>query len=488
MTDRSTMRTYRLPTTANRGKLDAVAAVLPWWQRGLVHVQYIQVRKLKAGQTELGWLQSGEKKSLPSYLSQRQWNSVTSQVNAVLAAWQTAAKVGLRAVIRALRFEDEELRRQLYRINARKAWWAVDCVLDARHGVMVSEEALRMSTVLANEWLRKHPFPNLSEVRTMAMDGTVARVSVSDKPHADYWVKVSTLEKRNPVSIPLRGYDYFNDAPGEVRNFCQISVSTTGDVCFTLVKKSQPTQLRIEGESVGLDWGLRNIFATSGGKLLGQTPYRWLCERDTELNDLAVSLQRQGIRLRDSKRYARLNRRIREYVRNEVGRILNRLAGEDIREMVVEELDFRMGGLSRRLNRIMSRAGRATVGAKLASLVETRGITVTKVNSAHTSRCCSGCGYVDKKNRISQERFSCRFCGKKLHADINAARNILGRSQGQGGLCDFSKEQVLAEMDWSFRARWRIEPTLLRERSHAGAVPLRRSNNDVNRRCGVTAP
>ncbi|MGW4353451.1 zinc ribbon domain-containing protein [Nocardia sp. NPDC004582] len=127
------------------------------------------------------------------------------------------------------------------------------------------------------------------------------------------------------------------------------------------------------------------------------------------------------------------------------------------------------------------------MSAKFTSLTATRGITVTTVNSTHTSRGCSGCGYVDKKNRISQKRFSCRFCGKKLLADINAARNVLGRSQTHGGLRDCTKEQVLAEMDRSFRARWRIEPTLLRERRfHAVAAPLRRPKDDVNRGCGVT--
>ncbi|GAB2528235.1 hypothetical protein GCM10027167_35260 [Nocardia heshunensis] len=417
---------------------------------------------------KLGWLDPQETKSLPSYLSQRQWRSIVSQVNAVLLAWQEMAKSGLRKVIHALQLEDNELREQLYRINARKAWWSAVCVLDAKHGVTVSEEALRISTRLADDWLRKHPFPNLSKVRTMAMDGTVAAVSVSNKPHADYWVKVTTLERRKPVWIPLQGYDYFNDAPGQVRNFCQIAVSENGEVSFTLAKKFPTVRLRVEGESVGLDWGLRNTFTTSEGDRLGQGLYRWLCLRDEELNSLAAALQSQGVRLRHSKRYVRLNRRIREHVRNEVGRILNRLAGQDIKEMVVEELDFRMGGLSRRLNRIMSRAGRAAVRAKLESLVETSGIVVTKVNSAHTSRCCSGCRYVDQKNRVSQERFLCRFCGKKVLADINAARNILGRSRDLGGMRDLSKEQVLAEMDRSFRDRWRIEPISLRERPRRG--------------------
>ncbi|WP_433592632.1 zinc ribbon domain-containing protein [Nocardia sp. CA-145437] len=212
----------------------------------------------------------------------------------------------------------------------------------------------------------------------------IATVSVSRNPRADYWVKVSTLRKGKPVSVPLQGYDHFRHAPGRVRNFCEVSVSVAGEVFFALVKESVPSQRRDEGVSVGLDWGLKSVFTTSDGELLGRRLYGWLCLRDRELSDLVAALQRQGIRPRDSQ------------------------------------------------------------------------------------RCCSGCGYVDKKNRTSQKRFVCRFCGKALQADINAARNVLGRSEAENGLRDLAKGRVLAELDRSFRARWRIEPTLLRERSTRG--------------------
>ncbi|MGW4245081.1 zinc ribbon domain-containing protein [Nocardia sp. NPDC004722] len=460
------MRAYRLPTTANRGKLAAVAAILPEWQRGLVHVQYIQVRKLKSGVTDLGWLRGEEICALPSYLSRRQWKSVVNQVNMALQAWQEAAKTGIRKLIDTVR--DPELRTDLYRINACAAWWRQQNLLADGRGLEVSDEALVVAARLAGDWVRAHPFPNLSRVRTMHMDGQIAGVTAADSSHADYWVKVSTLTRHKPVNIPLHGYEYFTAAPGEVRNFCQVDVSAAGEASFTLVKKSAPVARRDVGVSVGLDWGVRNVFATNEGQILGRRIYGWLTDRDAELCSLTASLQRQRVRPSESKRYRRLNRRIREYVRNEVNRILNRLTGNDIRELVVERLDFRMGGLSKRLNRILMRAGRAAVKAKLAALPESHGVAVTVVNPAHTSRACSNCGYVDKKNRTSQKRFECRFCGRKLLADINAARNILGRSGEKNGYLYLSKETVLASMDLRFRTRWCVDPAGLRERRLRG--------------------
>lgn len=49
------------------------------------------------------------------------------------------------------------------------------------------------------------------------------------------------------------------------------------------------------------------------------------------------------------------------------------------------------------------------------------------VDPRNTSRTCSRCGYVSKKNRPSQEKFSCRRCGFTCHADFNAARNLAQR-------------------------------------------------------------
>ncbi|PWI48245.1 hypothetical protein CEE45_08015 [Candidatus Heimdallarchaeota archaeon B3_Heim] len=55
------------------------------------------------------------------------------------------------------------------------------------------------------------------------------------------------------------------------------------------------------------------------------------------------------------------------------------------------------------------------------------GMTVVRVNEAYTSQMCSKCGYIDKKNRKSRGSFYCLQCGVHLHADINAASNILHR-------------------------------------------------------------
>ena len=57
------------------------------------------------------------------------------------------------------------------------------------------------------------------------------------------------------------------------------------------------------------------------------------------------------------------------------------------------------------------------------------GITVVFVDPRNTSRTCSRCGFVDKRNRRSQAAFSCLRCGFECHADLNAARNLATRGE-----------------------------------------------------------
>jgi putative transposase len=56
------------------------------------------------------------------------------------------------------------------------------------------------------------------------------------------------------------------------------------------------------------------------------------------------------------------------------------------------------------------------------------GVPLLFVDPRNTSRTCSHCGYVDKKNRRSQADFSCLRCGHATHADLNAARNLATRA------------------------------------------------------------
>ena len=80
------------------------------------------------------------------------------------------------------------------------------------------------------------------------------------------------------------------------------------------------------------------------------------------------------------------------------------------------------------LNRSILRVGWHKFETCLGYKLEETGGTLLRVPAPYTSQTCSCCGHVDAKSRESQARFLCTGCGASLHADINAARNILARA------------------------------------------------------------
>lgn len=444
-------RTYPLSHHANDAKLESLRELLPVWQSCLVAVQLVQTRRLREG-IRLGWLEAHELNALRLPLSARQLKSVTNQVNAALRSWQALTVKNVRTLIRDGAYTPTE-RHELNSLNVKCNWWS-----DPR------------TTDLVTRSLAVTPFPNMGRVRVMLMDTTVCKSEEATSGSFDRWVRVSTLHKGHPVLIPVTESDYYRHRVGEEAGITQVAVRRDGVVSLSRVKQSEVAERRPVGDTIGLDWGVVNMFTTSDGRRLGQQVYAHLKELDGQLVDLTRALQANGVKPRDSKRYRALNSRIRSHVRNEVGRILNKIASEEnISELVTENLDFRDGGMSAEMNRILSRAGRGAVKEKLSSLTEDFGITVTEVNPAYTSQECSGCGFAAKSNRRSQSRFQCRFCGKTCNADVKAAVTIAKRRSLHGdGLRWHTKHSVLTIIDQNFLQRWGVSAADIRQRHTRG--------------------
>jgi len=105
------------------------------------------------------------------------------------------------------------------------------------------------------------------------------------------------------------------------------------------------------------------------------------------------------------------------------------------------------------LRRLVTNAGRKVIEAKLTDLHEQIGIVIDYINPAYSSQECSACGYVDAKNRAG-EKFSCRWCGRTLHADVNAPRNLRSRrSRPAVGSVKLAKAAVLRALVLGFQRR-----------------------------------
>lgn len=279
----------------------------------------------------------------------------------------------------------------------------------------------------------------------LVLDFKVAEIKSSNNSKFDYWINLSTCKKGKKILIPIKSNDYFNSINGTIKNIVQINIKN-GKPEFSFVKEIETKVLEEVSKKLGLDIGIVNLIATEHGDLLGRKLMKDLKRRDEIITKLCKNLQKQKIKLNTNKRYITLNRKLREYVKNEIGRIINNIIKiYNPSEIVIEKLDFRSSKLNKKSNRILNRFGKKRLYTKLENVTSLNNIKLTYINPAYTSQCCPKCNCTSKKNRKKQDKFKCIECGYEKHADVVGSRNISSRSSAE--FLNLNKRQILQHLN-----------------------------------------
>jgi putative transposase len=251
---------------------------------------------------------------------------------------------------------------------------------------------------------------------------------------------VRRLSRRiGQVWIPKTGWVRFRwsrPVPSDVKSY-RVTQDRAGrwHVAFAVIP--DPITAPGNGQVVGIDRGVTVSAALSTGELL-HVPGLTARERKRLLH-----LQRRLARAkRGSSRRSRVKRTIARVKARETDRRKDwaEKATTDLARRFdvirVEDLDVHRMTRSAKgtasnpgrnvrakagLNREILRSGWGLLVRRLGDKAPGR---IEKVNPAHTSQTCSGCGHRDPESRESQSRFRCRACGLTVNADVNAARNI----------------------------------------------------------------
>ena len=196
--------------------------------------------------------------------------------------------------------------------------------------------------------------------------------------------------------------------------------------------------------SVGIDRGVANTLALSTGERISVPPSLETIERRQRAAQRVAARRKRGSvrRAKALRRAAKLSAR-RARIRKDwahkttldLARRFGTVVLEDLRiknmtasaRGTVEE-PGRMLRQKAGLNRSILNQGWFGVETILAYKLEERGGYLCKVDPAYTSQTCSECGTVDRQSRENQASFVCRHCGFRVHADHNAAINILRRN------------------------------------------------------------
>lgn len=196
---------------------------------------------------------------------------------------------------------------------------------------------------------------------------------------------------------------------------------------------------------IGVDLGIVNIAVTSdrtlGDELIrthgdgapdGPAGRGSTKDRRTRNRELRHRLQRKGTR--SAKRLlrsrSRKESRFATDVNHQISKKIVAEAERTGRGIALEKLT----GIRERVR--LRKPQRAThsswafaqLGAFITYKAARAGVPVVLVDPANTSRRCSCCGHIDKRNRRSQAIFSCTDCGFVEHADILGSDNIAHRA------------------------------------------------------------
>ena len=389
----SNIRTYKLKHSANQNKQDKVVCVLKEYRKVCHVISKKQWRNLFSG----GQLSKMDNLDyVKSDLSERYKRNCAYQVDSSLQSFLSNLQNRFKDFVYHSSI-NEETRIVLFRINARKCWYV-------KEHELFSKEQLWLARKIFKRLLDTHRKPRLLH-SNMLLNENVASV-VADKTKSskfDYWIKLSTLDKGEPIYIPVQSNDYFNNKEGVLKSAVQFNFSDANKFTVSLMKDVPVQKIAFRTEKIALDFGLKNLFTTSDGRMFGKDFYLVIQKYDALISTLSANRQRQKLKTK-SARYNGLVSNLRSYIKNEINRVLNRIVFLYApKEIVLERLNFHNAHLSKKLNRILQNCGRDAVNKKLESLTSISGIQITEINPAYTSQECNKCGYVDKNNRPKQE-------------------------------------------------------------------------------------
>ena len=329
----------------------------------------------------------------------------------------------------------KEIRLQLFYINSCHGWFDSDISIK---DVKISQDIIKLARRIF-----KHSMFRIPVMRniTMVLNKNVAEIEKSNNSF-DYWIKLSVLEKRHPIYLPIKSYEYFKEANGILKKIVNIEVSDT-EIKYGFVKDVEVEEYN-SSSIIGVDVGFRNLLSSSSGSQYGSKNFDYLFTKlDSNINNIVQNRMKQGLN-KNSSQLDRLYSKVRSLVKNEIGRCINRMIKlEQPSTIVVENIKnitYKTKPKKKKIykskkakeqdatwRRLLGRSGFCKIGSRIESKCKDHNIEFEEINPAYTSQLCPICGYVHRNNRKEQAYFKCGNCGYSRNADYVASINIRDR-------------------------------------------------------------
>jgi transposase len=306
----------------------------------------------------------------------------------------------------------------------------------------------------------QRPAPTWRDWQTPTLKQTVIQANAnvvalepSEDSTFDYWLRVSTLDKGQPLRLPVKLAPYHRRVlDGKRINTSMTLTRKASGWWLTLTVNEQVAATTTDDSPVvGVDVGIANFVTTSTGKRYGsfhgKLARRHKLDREKRRRKakLRACLKKKGI----ARLPSLTNQRLARHVRQEINRAVNQFYVDHASHQVAyEDLDVRtMRFKARRANAYLYASNLAHLPRQLAWGASKHGQTARAGWAAYSSQECSRCHVVSRANRPDQQTFCCQACGLALHADVNAALNHQARFSDREMQACRSKEAVKALLD-----------------------------------------
>nr|WP_319507138.1 transposase [uncultured Methanolobus sp.] len=254
-----------------------------------------------------------------------------------------------------------------------------------------------------------------------------------------YDQRILTFKATDEISIlTLEGRERIKIKYGEYRQLDMERVRGQADLIYhnntfyLMVVVDVPDAKPIDPEGViGVDRGIVNIATTSDGEVFSGKKCTEVRQRYS-----ALKARLQSVGTLSAKKHLRKisgrERRFKKDTNHCIAKAIVQTAKDTNRAIAIEDLT----GI--RTNSTVNKVVRTAISKwafdELRNYLKYKatlaGIQVFEIDPKNTSRECSVCGHIDRKNRKSQAEFCCVECGHQENADVNASKNILVR-----GIC-----------------------------------------------------
>ena len=392
-----------------------------------------------------------------SELSERFKQTIQYQVVGQLDSYLSNLETRFIKAVNKSSIKDEMTRMQLFYLNKYHLWFQKEVTMQK---VAISKEVLKLARHIFHHLTQNKPrMRNIN----MVLDKKVAQLEKSGVDGFGWWIHLSNINEGKPIDVPINSNKYFNEhygvGHGVIKHSIQVNRDkTTRQIRFGIISEIDPKFIDSRMDVLGIDIGVKSIIATNCGDTCGDRLYAYLKKYDRITTKLLANLQSNEIDIATNHRYNNLNKKVRAFMKNEVNRILNRLVEKYAPKVIsLENLDFQRSNMDKEMNRLIGKFGLGHITKKVEQLKSDKGIQIEYQNPMYTSQECSCCGYVDKKNRKTRDIFECLFCGTRLHADVNAARVMIGR-RSSPITCYWKKEKVLEWLNERFKLRHSVHP------------------------------